>query len=81
MMSWLLGLTLAGSGYNKPKEQTMTKREFEVKYGLLLASLGATVKSLAHEDNVKDITDEQWEEIEAIYDRLHLIQRKVVCGY
>ncbi len=59
----------------------MTKREFEVKYGILLGSLAATVKSLAAEDNVKDITDEQWDEIEAIYDRLHSIQQKVVCGY
>jgi len=58
----------------------MNRREFEAKYGVLLASLGATVTSLAAPENVVDITDKQWREIDEIYRRLLKIQQNVVSG-
>lgn len=59
----------------------MNKREFQVKWGTLLASLGATVTSLAAKENVKDITDDQWEEIDAVYGRLLEIHSEAVLGH
>jgi hypothetical protein len=55
-------------------------RDFQLKYGTLFFSLKATIDSLSREDTVKDITEDQWVEIDNIYNRLLKIQKTVVMG-